>query len=143
MKNYEEAESCLRRAVKLHKKLDWAHCNLGLTLQEKKDYNGALEQFQQAITLNWDYGLAHICLADLFHEFLNQPNKAIAEYEIGIQLEKRPFRLSEPMWGFARALEAAGRSAEARQRYQEYLDRFPWGEHAQEAQEALERLGEK
>jgi len=32
--------------------------------------------------------------------------------------------------------------AEARQRYQEYLDRFPWGEHAQEAQAALERLGE-
>jgi len=32
---------------------------------------------------------------------------------------------------------------EARQPYQEYLDRFPWGEHAQEAQEALERLGEK
>ncbi len=34
------------------------------------------------------------------------------------------------------------RTAEARQRYQEYLDRFPWGEHAQEAQAALERLGE-
>jgi len=33
-------------------------------------------------------------------------------------------------------------TAEARQRYQEYLDRFPWGEHAQEAQAALERLGE-
>jgi hypothetical protein len=35
------------------------------------------------------------------------------------------------------------RSAEARQRYQEYLDRFPWGEHAPEALAALERLGEK
>jgi hypothetical protein len=33
------------------------------------------------------------------------------------------------------------RAAEARQRYQEYLDRFPWGEHAQEALAALERLG--
>jgi len=32
-------------------------------------------------------------------------------------------------------------AAEARQRYQEYLDRFPWGERAQEAQAALERLG--
>ena len=46
------------------------------------------------------------------------------------------------MFKLARALEAAGRTAEARQRYQEYLDRFPWGEHAQEAQAALERLGE-
>jgi hypothetical protein len=36
---------------------------------------------------------------------------------------------------------ANGHTAEAQQRYQEYLDRFPWGEHAQEAQEALERLG--
>ena len=35
----------------------------------------------------------------------------------------------------------AKRTAEARQRYQEYLDRFPWGEHAQEALAALERLG--
>jgi hypothetical protein len=33
------------------------------------------------------------------------------------------------------------RTAEARQRYQEYLDRFPWGKHAQEALAALERLG--
>jgi hypothetical protein len=33
------------------------------------------------------------------------------------------------------------RTAEARQRYQEYLDRFPWGEHAPEALAALERLG--
>ena len=32
----------------------------------------------------------------------------------------------------------ANRTAEARQRYQEYLDRFPWGEHAPAA---LERLG--
>jgi len=35
-----------------------------------------------------------------------------------------------------------GRTAEARQRYQEYLDRFPWGEHAPEALAALERLGQ-
>ena len=35
----------------------------------------------------------------------------------------------------------SGRTAEAGQRYQEYLDRFPWGEHAQEALAALERLG--
>jgi hypothetical protein len=29
----------------------------------------------------------------------------------------------------------------ARQRYEEYLDRDPWGEQAQEAMKALERLG--
>jgi len=34
-----------------------------------------------------------------------------------------------------------GRIAEARQRYEEYLDRFPWGEHTPEALAALERLG--
>jgi hypothetical protein len=31
-------------------------------------------------------------------------------------------------------------TAQARQRYEEYLDRVPWGEHAQEA---LERFVEK
>jgi hypothetical protein len=33
-------------------------------------------------------------------------------------------------------------TAEARQGYQEYLDRFPWDEHAPEALAALERLGD-
>jgi hypothetical protein len=35
----------------------------------------------------------------------------------------------------------AGRMDHARQRYEEYLDRDPWGEHAQEAMAAVERLG--
>jgi hypothetical protein len=39
------------------------------------------------------------------------------------------------------ALALIGRPAEARQRYQEYLGRFPWGEHAPEVLAALERLG--
>ncbi len=42
---------------------------------------------------------------------------------------------------FFRWKNSIRRTTEARQRYQEYLDRFPWGEHAQEALEALERLG--
>jgi len=37
--------------------------------------------------------------------------------------------------------DSINRTAEARQRHQEYLDRDPWGEHAPEALAALERLG--
>ena len=49
-------------------------------------------------------------------------------------------RVSQKQASFS-AVKRGGRTAEARQRYQEYLDRFPWGERAQEAQAALERLG--
>jgi len=138
---YEEAENCLRRAIELNNKMDWAHCNLGVTLQTKGEYEAALGEFQQAINLVPEYGRPHIEIAEIYHKNLNQPDKAIVEYEIGIQFEQRPFRLSRDIIKLARALEAAGRAAEARQRYQEYLDRFPWGEHAPEALAALERLG--
>jgi tetratricopeptide (TPR) repeat protein/DNA polymerase III delta prime subunit len=140
MEKYEEAETCLRRAIELDGKMDWAHCHLGLVLHYKKSYEAALEEFEKAIILTSEYGRPHIGIADIYFENLNQPEKAIRKYEIGIQLEQRPFRLLRDIIKLARALEAAGRAAEARQRYQEYLDRFPWGEHAQEALAALERL---
>ena len=139
--NYEEAESCLRRAIELDKKLLWPHYYLGSTLLAKKNYHEALTEFQTALRLIKDYAWPHFGLAEIYLKHIIQPENAISEYEIAIQLEKREFGLSIVIWGLARALEAAGRSAEARQRYQEYLDRFPWGEHAPEALAALERLG--
>jgi len=141
MGNYNEAELCLRRAIELDSKLDWLHCDLGLVLERRGKHEAALEQYQQAISLTREYGRPHVGSARLYHVYRNQPEKAIPEYEIAIQLEQRPFMLSKIIIGLARALEAAGRTAEARQRYQEYLDRDPWGEHAPEALAALERLG--
>jgi len=140
MKRYEESELCLRRCSELERKSFRAHAHLGVTLQQMKNYEEALKQFQIAIGINWEYSWPHIGLAEIYCDDLNQPDKAIAEYEIALRLEQRPFRVSRPLFGLARALEAAGRLGKARQRYQEYLDRFPWGEHAKEAQEALERL---
>jgi len=48
---------------------------------------------------------------------------------------------TQDIFGSYAASASISRTAEARQRYQEYLDRFPWGEHAPEALAALERLG--
>jgi len=141
VENIEEAEFCLYRAVELDKKLHWAHYELGRILQKKRNYEGALEYFHEAIRLGWESGLPHFWLAEIHREYFNQPENAISEYEVAIQLEQRPFLLPKPIFGLARALEAAGHIAEARQRYQEYLDRDPWGEHAPEALAALERLG--
>ena len=141
MENFEEASFCLRKAIALNNRLRWAQAQLAYTFSKQKQYDFALAQFKQAISFDPEYSSAHAGLAELYFEYLNQPEKAIAEYEFAIQFEQRPFELSITILCFARALEAAGRTAEARQRYQEYLDRFPWGEHAQEAQEALERLG--
>jgi tetratricopeptide (TPR) repeat protein len=144
MNNLEDAKFYLQQAIKLDPQLPWVPCALGFALLLEKDhYTEALQQFQKAISLDSDYATPHIGLADIYFEHFNQPENAITEYMIALTIEKRPFRLGRPLFQLARALEAAGRSAEARQRYQEYLDRFPWGEHAPEALAALERLGEK
>jgi len=142
MEDLDQAEFCFREAIALESDSAWAYCHLGLILLKKKDYSGAIEQFQDAQSYRPDYGRIHIGLADVFYDS-GETEKAISEYEEGIKLEQRPFKVHEALLKLAHALETAGRTAEARQRYQEYLDRFPWGEHAQEAQEALERLGEK
>jgi tetratricopeptide (TPR) repeat protein len=148
LRDDNQFDSCLERAIELsqQKSSRWTHWIYywsGVALREKKCYEDALNQFQLAISLNWPYARSHIGLAEIYHDHLNQPDKAILEYETVLQLERRPFRLDQPIWGLARAIETGGRTAEARQRYQEYLDRFPWGEHAQEALAALERLEEK
>jgi len=141
MGNLEEAEFCLRRAVELDAEMQNAHNYLGLIFQENKSYERALRYFQLALIPDSEYDQPHIGSANLYLDNLNQPEAAIKEYEIALRLEERPFRQDQTIFGLARALEAAGRTAEARQRYQEYLDRFPWGEHAPEALAALERLG--
>ena len=141
LKNFEQAESCLCRSIELDNSLLWAHSVLGFTLEERKNHADAVEQFKQATALEWEYATPHFGLAEIYRKHLNQQENAIVEYEIVLQFEQRPFQLLRAMIGLSRALEAAGRTVEARQRYQEYLDRFPWGEHAPEALAALERLG--
>ena len=141
MKNYREAERCLRRAIELDSRLGLGHHELGVVLQEQKNYEAALEHFQKAISLSKEYAWPHVGLAKIYLEFHHNPESAIVEYEVAISLEQRPFLISKHTFALACALEAAGRTAEARQRYQEYLDRDPWGEHGQEALAALERLG--
>lgn len=142
MERFHEAESCLRRALELNNRLVWAHCHLGYTLRGMGNYEEALEKFHYAIGLDADYGMPHLGLASTFRKYLRQPQNAVKEYEIAMQLEPRPILFAVILIGLARALEDSCRIGEARQRYSEYLDRFPWGEHAKEAQEALERLGD-
>ncbi|MCI0697276.1 tetratricopeptide repeat protein [candidate division KSB1 bacterium] len=117
VENYEQAEFCFRKAIELNAKIPWPYTHLGFTLLQKKDYDGAVQQYQKAISLNWEYSWPHIGLAEIYQEFLNEPEKAIEEYKISLQFEKRPFLLPEPIFALARALEATGRTAEARQRY--------------------------
>jgi tetratricopeptide (TPR) repeat protein len=137
------AEFCLRRAIALNDQSAWAHYQLGFVLQNKQEYENALKEYQHAINLRQDYAGSYVRMAEIYSEYLNQPDEATSKCETAIKLEKRVFNIPWILFRLSRALEAAGRTAEACQRYQEYLDRFPWGEHAQEAQEALERLGEK
>ncbi|MDZ7311412.1 MAG: NACHT domain-containing protein [candidate division KSB1 bacterium] len=140
MKNYALATFCLRKAIELDYDNCWARTHLGLALLEKGNSEEALEQFNLAISIDEAYGWPHIGRAEIYLHHLRDPKRAVKEFEVALQYEVRPYRRHRPLAGLARALEAAGRTAEARQRYQEYLDRFPWGEHAPEALAALERL---
>ncbi len=142
MKKLADAELCLRRAIAFDKNIPWVYAHLGFILCQKQEYAEAQTYFEQANRVNPEYGWAHLGLADLYLQGAKQLDKAMEEYANALKFEERPFYRAVSMRGLARAFEAAGRTAEARQRYQEYLDRFPWGEHAQEAQAALERLGE-
>jgi tetratricopeptide (TPR) repeat protein len=141
MQKLDEAESCFRRALALNEQLAWAHCYLGLTLAEKGDDDGALEHLQRARNIDPEYALPHVGLGDLHRERLYQPDAAITEYQAARDLEHRPLNLSRIIFKLALAYEMAGRMDHARQRYEEYLDRDPWGEHAPEAMAAVERLG--
>lgn len=138
---YKDAEVYLRRAIQLNNNLSWAYRHLGQTLHAMGEYADAEKHYQKSLQLDSGDAWAHIGLADIYLEHWEQPECAVNEYELALIYEQRTFLLSKPLYDLARALEAAGRTAEARQRYQEYLDRFPWGEHAQEALAALERLG--
>lgn len=139
----DKAEIYLRKAIELDEKdnLKWVYFELGHVLQKRLKLSEAITYFEKAIELGWKSDLPHFQIAEINRRNLNNPEKAINEYEVCLQLEHRPHGLPPIVIGLARALEAAGRTAEAQQRYQEYLDRFPWGEHAQEALAALERLG--
>ncbi|MGH7599178.1 MAG: NACHT domain-containing protein, partial [bacterium] len=141
MRKLDEAESCFRRALALNEQLPLAHCYLGLTLAEKGDADSALQYLQRARDFDPEYALPHVGLADLYCERLHQPEAAITEYQLARDLEHRPLQLSRIIFKLALAYEMAGGKDKARQRYEEYLDRDPWGEHAQEALKALERLG--
>jgi tetratricopeptide (TPR) repeat protein len=141
MQKLDEAESCFRRALALNEQLPWARCYLGLTLAEKGDDDGALAHLQRARNIDPEYALPHVGLADLYREHLHKPEMAITEYQAARDLEHRPLQLSRIIFKLALAYEMAGRTDKARQCYEEYLDRDPWGEHGQEALAAVERLG--
>ena len=141
MKKYDESIKHFQRALEIDKDHSWSHNHLGHALLEIQEHESAMQQFHLA-TIGQKYGWPHIGLAEIYLDHLKDPENAIKEFETALKFEIRPYRIGRPAFGLARALEAAGRTAEARQRYQEYLDRFPWGEHAQEAQAALARLGE-
>jgi len=141
VENYEDAELCFRKAIELNNSLRWAYFHLGDVLIKRNKHKEALLLFQHGNSLDYEYADYHYGLAEIYFRHLDDFEKAITEYQIALQLEQRPFPLAFLTVKIANVFEAAGRTAEARQRYQEYLDRDPWGEHAPEALAALERLG--
>lgn len=91
----------------------------------------AFEDVTPTISIDDAYGRPHTGLAEIYLYQLNKLQRAIRALQTALQFEIRPYGLDRLRVGLARALEAVGHTAEARQRYQAYLDRFPWGEQAQ------------
>jgi tetratricopeptide (TPR) repeat protein len=75
----------LTAAVALRPRSSGAHLNLGLTLFDAKDYDGAGRCFRAALAINDGYWQAHLNLGNVFAEKKNYP-AAVAEYERAIEL---------------------------------------------------------
>ena len=65
-KDFQEALHCLEKAASLHPKSDVVHYLFGLIFQESGQKKAAVENFEQAITLNPDNINALLHLADIY-----------------------------------------------------------------------------
>lgn len=117
--------------------------NYGNYLAESKKYKEALEVFQIAIDLTDSPDVradAHFSRGTVFSMYLDEPAKALAEYEAVI--EKYPLlpAVENAIYFSAKLNVALGRKEAAKKLFQTYLERFPMGRHRDSAETLMKTL---
>ncbi len=117
--------------------------NYGNYLAESKRYTEALEVFQIAIDLTGAPDVradAHFSRGTVFSLHLNEPAKALAEYEAVIEKYPSLPAVENAVYFSAKLNIELGRKEAAKKLFQTYLERFPQGRHRESAETLLKTL---
>lgn len=85
-----DAEATLKRAVDRNPQNAQAHNELGIVYRRQGKFGDADAAYQRAIEITPDYALAHLNLGVLCDLYLQQPERALAEYEKYLSLTDTP-----------------------------------------------------
>jgi eukaryotic-like serine/threonine-protein kinase len=97
----------------------------GSDLWGKTKYNAAMEAFQSAIKADPDFAMAHAALGDAYYSHLyNNPGKGKEHMEKALQLSERTTD-RERLYIQTRYAGDLGHDAEAKNRFEVYLQRYP------------------
>jgi predicted O-linked N-acetylglucosamine transferase (SPINDLY family) len=120
---YHLADACnhYREAVRLQPNYSSAHYNLGNTLLETGAFAEAITSYRHTLQLNPNHAEAHNNLGIALKES-HQEDEAIASYHRASSLKPD---FAEPLRNLGTLLEQQGKTAEAREALQHYLQRAP------------------
>ncbi|MBI5971029.1 MAG: FecR domain-containing protein [Deltaproteobacteria bacterium] len=117
--------------------------NYGNYLAESKRYKEALEVFQIAIDLTETPDVradAHFSRGTVFSLYLNEPAKALAEYEAVIEKYPSLPAVENAIYFSAKLNVELGFKEAAKKLFRAYLERFPQGRHKDSAETLLKTL---
>lgn len=89
-KRYEDAESSFKAALQRDPRSVAAYNYLGIVYRNLGRFKDAESAYQQALAMDDSYALAHLNLGVLYDLYLQQPERALAEFERYLQLAPVP-----------------------------------------------------
>lgn len=99
---FDKAEADFRAMIDYNKDYaPWAYYRLGWIKEMRKDFTGALEDYDNSLILRPDYPYVHLMKANLLKDYLSKPEEAKAEYEKVISLEKKQNQYECSMYAYA------------------------------------------
>ena len=114
----------------------FVHNNIGWAYYKKGDFKNAVENYQKAIGMKPDFGLAHYNLGIAYRDW-KKTNQAIAAFRQAISLVPN---LLDAHFQLGKLYFEAGKKAEAQKSFQEVVRLAPESETAQLAQQYLNGL---
>ena len=86
LQDFERAEALFELALGINDNDAVAHNHLGILQRRKGHFQNALDRYQRAIELDQNYAFAHLNLGILFDIYLQDLDKAMAQYEHYLKL---------------------------------------------------------